>query len=289
MFLLLNIKTAFLITVILLIFAFLIWWLNHSPLFQNIWNNYSIDSHAAVSFCEKTNMSHPVRQPVNTFSNSIYFIVSLLIFKKGWKERNISIADKSSGTNFFYQSLLGLILLFVFGASTFYHASLLKSALKLDYSAVFSFSLFPLLYFSHLLLRSDKNIQGPDFKKDYTRVILPIYLTIWLSLSLFTPKEKVTTITFILIVIFICLAITTETFYPGSPKNRRNLITGILSILSALLWFEFDKYKVLCNPSSYFQPHSLWNLFIAVSAFYFFMYMGEKEISSSSTLTLNNK
>jgi predicted membrane channel-forming protein YqfA (hemolysin III family) len=59
---------------------------------------------------------------------------------------------------------------------------------------------------------------------------------------------------------------------PGKT-NQRYLITCIAAILIAVVWFAFDVYKILCNPDSVLQPHSLWHFFASVSAFYFYMYI----------------
>lgn len=264
--------TLILLIVVVLLFAFAIWWLNHNPSLKNIWQSFSPDEKPSDYFCEKTDMSKPVRQPVSTFSSIIYLMVALVVFKKNSKETDGSNNGNLITANPVYKYLFGFILLYVFAASTFYHASHIQLALELDYSAVFSFSLFPVMYFSQRLWLLHSRKHPRISKKRLTAVFYLAYIIVCLLLSFFTPKGKESTVTLILILAFFGLALLTEM---GDPHNTNlaYLVFSIASVLMALIWYEFDKYKVLCNPTGYFQPHSLWNIFIGLSAFCFYLYM----------------
>ena len=250
---------VFLITITLL-FGLLIWWLNHNPSMQHIWENFTIDKKIPASFCEKVSVSNPVRQPVNTFSNIIYLISAIIILKTSWKQRYIISSPDHLAVSNGYAILLGFILLYVFGASTFYHASLISLAHKLDYSAVFSFSLFPIVFLLNRWWLSRNSMLLNTQKRKSATTFFSAFLAANLLLTFLTPKGKESLIAIILVMIFLGLAIATVLIEKDNPKLNC-LILSISSVLMAVLWFELDKYKILCNPKSYFQPHSFWNMF----------------------------
>jgi hypothetical protein len=264
--------TVILLIVVVLFYALAIWWLNHNPSLKNIWQSFSPDKKPSDYFCEKIDMSNPVRQPVSTFSSIMYLMVALVVFKKKGNERKGSNDFNLITANPVYSYFLGFILLYVFAASTFYHASHIQLALRLDYSAVFSFSLFPVMYFLQRLWLIHNRKHPRISKKGLTVTFYLVYIVACLLLSFFTPEGKEGLVTLILILAFITLAVLTEKAEPYRT-DPVYLALSITSVLMALIWFQFDKYKVLCNPNSYFQPHSLWNLFIGLSAFYFYLYI----------------
>lgn len=264
-------------TVILLIstaflFGFTIWWLNHSPSLQHIWEKFALDKKIPASFCEHLHLSNPVRQPVNTFSNIVYLAIAIVVLKTSWEERFKRNSHDLVTVNTAYSFLFGFLLLYVFFASSFYHASLIDIAHKFDYSAVFAFSFFPIIFFLHRWwLKQNKKLPVSQ-KRKLTVVFFSIYLLANFLLAFFIPRGKETIAALILILFFFGLAFSATQKEPNNP-GRHYMVLSIIFVLVAFLWFEFDKYKILCEPGSYLQPHSLWNLFIGLSAFYFYLYI----------------
>lgn len=246
---------------------------------QNVWSGFPLGVTGITSaFCEKTKLNNPVRQPVNSFSSAIYLIVAIVVLK----DRQFYSNTSSHVAIRLYQLLFGVILLYIFATSFFYHASLTRLARKLDYSGVFAFSLFPILYFSHRWRLAYKSKKRPNEKIRLYDHILLAFLSICILLSLFIPHGLENKTVFLIILVLSILAFAVEKF-SVTNTNRMYLMKSGFSVSMALFWFEFDKYKPLCNPDSYFQPHSLWNLFIGFAAFYFYLYIrSEKEPITSS-------
>lgn len=260
------------------VFVLMIWWLNHTVIFQNIWSSYDIDKHELFSFCEKTDMSKPIRQPINTFSNIVYLLVAIFILKK------TIIQTRNTDTSKSYKVLFGFILLYVFFMGSFYHASLINIALRLDYSGVYLISLFPLMYFSPRW--SESRMASWRLKqKEFTWILFSAFLTLWLLLSIFIPSGNLTVAT--VVIIFVCIAVAfTIDKANHSKANLRYLILSIFSVLMAALCFELDKYKVFCDPESYIQPHALWNIFIGLASLFFYFYIcSEKDKKSVAIKT----
>lgn len=264
-------KTIVTLISITVLFGLSIWWLNKNPALQGLWNNFIIDKRVPASFCEQIHINSPVRQPVNTFSNIVYLLTAVIILSGVWKSRHANPKGHLSGGNIF-SVLFSIVLLYVFLASTFYHASLIGPAHTLDYSAVFSFSLFPVMFFLYQwwLIRK-KILLYKERRKSQIRFLL-LFSAANIGLALLTPKGKEQMVALLLVLFFLVSAAITVII----EKHRHGanyLIYAIISVIAAAVCFEVDKYKIACNPKSIFQPHSLWNTFIGLSAFWFYLYM----------------
>lgn len=279
--------TAILLGVVAIVFVLTIWWLNHTPSLEGIWKDFHGSNDIIGTFCERLELDKPIRQPVNTFSSIFYLMVAIIIFKKNWQRRKNSQSFSFIKTYFVPDFIFGFVLLYVFCASSFYHASLIKPALKLDFSAVYFFSLFPVLYFSSKwsLINNSKQLRISN--KALTIAFYSIYIIIALLLSFYTPKGNEHIVIFINILIFFSFAITAVLAKP-KKDNLNYLGLNIVCIMLALVWFELDKYRVLCNPDSYFQPHSFWNLFIALSGFYFYVYIRSDGMKAATEIKIHS-
>lgn len=275
--------TPILLVVVAIFFGLAIWWLNHTPSLEGIWKDFHGSNGIIGTFCERLELDKPIRQPVNTFSSIFYLMAAIIIFKKPWQEKKNSRSFSFNTIYFVPEFIFGVVLLYVFCASSFYHASLIKPALKLDYSAVYFFSLFPVLYFSSKwsLTKNSKRLRISN--KALTIASYSIYVIIALLLSFYTPKGNEHIVIFINILIFFSFTVTTVLAKP-LKDNLNYLGLSIVCIMVSLVWFELDKYRVLCNPDSYFQPHSFWNLFIALSGFYFYVYIRSESIRAATQI-----
>ena len=270
------------------IFGLLILWLNQNPELQGVWNSFVVDKKVQASFCEQVHLNNPVRQPVNTFSNIIYLVIAIVVLKTSWEERFKRNSHDLVTVNTVYCFLFGLILLYVFFASSFYHTSLINIAHKLDYSAVFAFSLFPIIFFLHRRYLNHNSKLLSSQKRKLTILFFSTYLLANLLLAFLIPRGKESLAALILIQIFLGLAFFAAIDKSGK-QGRFYLALSIVSVLIAFIWFEIDKYKILCNPNSYFQPHSLWNLFIGISAYNFYLYIRSEPDSGTIGIKMKQK
>lgn len=255
------------------VFAFTIWFLNVIPV-KGVWDRFYTEKQIGTFFCEQTNMDNIVRQPINTFSNFIYLLVGLTILNRGWKDRTKVNRYNIISANPYYSFLLGGILLYIFCASVFFHSSLIHFASELDFSAVYSLSLFPLMYFVHRYWLLQIGLPSNQKHPRSTWTLIIVFGLIYLSLTLFLPEEKGRRDLVVLGIII--LLILTGIFVERRDRGKTNhyyLIIAVACILFAVMWFIFDIRKVLCRPGSYLQPHSLWHLFSGIAAFYFYMYI----------------
>lgn len=254
------------------LYALAIWGLNEVLPYRNIWQSFYTEGDISTFFCERTDMSHFVRQPINTFSNFIYWIVAIVILRRGWKDQSKRNRYNIISANPFYSISLGGIMLYIFCASTFFHSSLIHFASKLDFSAVYSLSLFPLMYFTHRVWLLSIGVPSNVKHSKSTTSVITVFSLAYLLLTFFLPEGTENYVVLGIICTIILFGVIVEKRDPGKT-NHRYLITCIASILFAVMWFAFDVYKILCNQDSLIQPHSLWHLFAGISTFYFYMYI----------------
>lgn len=253
-------------------FGLAIWLVNSFVPYKNLWLAFDTDSDIGTFFCERTDMSAIIRQPINTFSNFIYWMVGVAIVRRGWKDQSKSKRYNLVCANPFYSITLGGIMLYIFCASTFFHSSLISFASRLDFSSVYSLSLFPLMYFTHRVWLLSIGVPSNVKHTKSTTTVVAVFTSAYLLLTFFLPHgiENFTVLGIIFTIIV--FGIIVEKRDPGKT-NKYYLMASIGSILIAVMWFGFDVYKILCNENSWIQPHSLWHLFAGISVFYFYMYI----------------
>lgn len=261
----LSLKKYFLICLlVVLAYGFGIYLLNNASAFKNSWSEFQIKSNRLGSFCEQYSPENPVRQPFSTFSNIGYLLVAIFIAAKNPSRKNKMFPQNDSA---FYSNVFAGILLCVFLASSWYHASLTYSACKFDHTLVFFFALFPVFFIARNYLATRAKIILHGNKIEVHVFYLILFLLTGILISWLTPMsvENIIVLVLILLVFITAVYIFSNRNNPGLNYLKQNLFF----LLFALCWFVMDKSNVLC----FLQPHSIWHLLTAISAFYFFLYM----------------
>lgn len=243
-----------------------------------IWKHLPLDAGVEHFFCEFTDLRNIIRQPNNTFSNFIYWVGGLAIVRRGWKDQGKKLHYNLISANPFYSITFGVILIYTFLASTFYHSSLAHVAGRMDYSAVFSLSLYPLMYFTHRVTLLARGLPSTERHTKETTILITIFSLAYLSLNFFTNGLKQRYWVLAIIGIMILFGAIVEWKDKGRT-HKKYLYICIAFIALAVLSFGADLFRdwplfaPLCNPESLLQPHSMWHLCSGVSAFYFYMYI----------------
>lgn len=255
-----------------ILFGLVIWLLNEVVPYRNIWQGFITEEDIGRHFCEKTFMDKIVRQPVNTFSNFIYWISAVAILRRGWKDQSKRNKYNLVSANPFYSIVYGGILFYIFCASTFFHSSLIHFASRLDFSAVYSLALFPLMYYAHRVWLLTIGVPSNVKHTKSTTTVVTLFSVLYVLFTFFTPKGWDDYVVLGIIILMGMFGMFVESKDKGKT-NWRYLAISMVSIAFAVMWFAFDVYKILCDPDSYIQPHTLWHLFSGIAAFYFYMYI----------------
>lgn len=234
----------------ILIFAFIIGWFNYTVLQSEIYK--------------------PIHQPLNVFSSIVYLLVAIIILSENFKKINFK-SNIQNKENLIHKISFALVLIYIFIASSLYHSLLTKNTLKIDYSAVYFFSLFPVMYFIYQWITSNNYFT----KQNSIVLCYTIYLSTCILLSMYSPVGKEELVTFACIVIFFGIA---AFFFKQRRTNFKYVFISICCIVIGIFWFKIDKYLALNYPNNYFRTHSLWNLFIGFSGFYFYIFIRDQDI-----------
>jgi hypothetical protein len=239
---------------------------------SHFWDRASHLDGIDTDFCEYTNMAAFIRQPVNTFTNIIYLLVGLYVYGIAIRDYREKKYYNLISANPWYSFTYATIMVFLFFASSYFHSGLTIFGGDLDYSGVFSLSLYPLMYFTHrviLMLRGlPSNIKHPR----EARILTGIFTLIYLYLTFFSPPLVGRFIVLGMIATMFIFAFFVEMKDPGRT-NKLYVWLTIICITIAVVFFGFDNHKILCNPWSFIQPHGIWHLMSGVAAFYFYFYI----------------
>jgi hypothetical protein len=253
-------------------FGCLIAILNHIYAGTNFWNQFDYEKDIEYYFCEYTDMHTLIRQPINTFTNFVYLIICIFSFSKGLEDIKRKRAYNLITANRFYSFTLAAIAFYTFASSTLFHSSLIEFCSKMDFSAVYSITLFPLMYFTH---RVTLRMRGKPSNVRYSRerlVLIAIFSAIYVAFTLTLNMHIVHPAVGSIIVLTLGFGVYLERKDPGNT-NKDYLIATIVTILLAGLFFELDIKHILCNNYMHLTPHSLWHLFNGAAIFFFYLYI----------------
>ena len=268
-------------------FGLLIYFLNHFFYPSNFWNNFTTKEGISVWFCEYTDMNRVVRQPINTFTNIWYVVNALFFLSKGISDYRKPKSYNLITANPYYSILLGIISIYTFLSSTFYHSSLISIASKLDYSAVYSISLFPLMYYTHRIILNKRNKPTNKKHPKEVRAIIFVFSLIYILLTFFIPLKAVHPIVLSFIILTALGGYYLEKVEPNKT-NKLYLILMVVTITIAVFLFKIDYEKVACNPESFIQPHSLWHIFNSLTVFYIYLYFRSENYDSKKDPKIYN-
>lgn len=255
-----------------LVFGLCIYLLNKLFYPSRIWDELIWVQGIDVWFCEFTDMKKLIRQPVNTFTNFAYFVTGMFYLSKGLEDNRKSRAYNLITANPYYSITLGIIYFYTFACSTFFHASLVDLASDLDFSAVYSICLFPLMYFMHrVVLHLQNKPSKLKHRKESTTLIVS-FSSFYLILTFIVGLDYAHELVLIIVALVVIAGTWLESKDPGKT-NKSYLALTTFSIVLAIMFFAFDTRKILCIPDSVIQPHSLWHLLNATSVFYFYLYI----------------
>jgi len=240
---------------------------------RHTWEHYKADSDIATQFCEYTDLNKLIRQPVNTATNFVYLVIAIYCFSKGLEDMKKKRSFNLITANRFYSFTLAGIMLYTFVGSTLFHSSLIDIFSKMDFSAVYSITLFPAMYFTHRVILT---VQGqPTNTRRYKGrlLMISIFTIIYGILAFFVNGEEIVApVVACIILLIISTGIYLERVHPGHT-NKDYLIACIVSIAIAGVLFVLDIKKIFCSDMGRISPHSLWHIFNGFAIFFLYLYI----------------
>ena len=234
-----------------------------------------------VEYCE---FNHPDRffhQPINTYSNLIYFFYGLVVFQLALKDINGLVSVRANTVvNYPYLSLLlAANFIYLSIGSAFFHSSLTWIGQRVDMNATYGLTL------SLICIGLVVTIVKKDLS---SRMQLIIVASMLLLTVLFLPLALQISSSLLLPSLFLLLVALATLNYLINRSQRFPLlgILGVVLLVVAIQIRALDVDKVNCDPYSIWQGHAGWHLLTATSSLclYFYFRIVKSEGLTKATL-----
>ncbi len=235
---------------------------------SSVWTGMKVSQSAiTVEYCE---FNHPKRlfhQPINTYSNLIYFFYGLLVFQLALKDfKFFEVKGVNSVRNSSYLSiLLAANFIYLSFGSAFFHASLTWIGQRIDMNATYGLTL-SLICIGLLQVLVKKELSS--------RVQLGIIGFLILLIASFLPLALQISSSILLPSLFLILLLIGIINYFQYPSQRIPML-GLLSFALLAIAIQIrtmDVAKINCDPMSIWQGHALWHFLTATSSLCMYFY-----------------
>lgn len=229
----------------------------------SVWEGMTVSKSAlTVEYCEFNDVRRFFHQPMNTYSNLVYFFFGVVVWGIGWEDRRQpGRAPLNRLQHFPALSLLtGACFIYLSVGSAFFHASLTWVGQRVDMNGTYGLSLTLLSIAAyHVFHRVRLSVRG---QRVAIGVLVGVILLFY-QVHLWVPSR-------VLLPVLILLTWAGVLTHYVQFRRTRFLWLGVLSFVLiglALHIRALDMQKVGCDPHSPFQGHSLWHLLAGLSSF----------------------
>ncbi len=235
---------------------------------SRVWEGLVVSKSALkVEYCE---FNHPERlfhQPVNTYSNLIYFFYGLVVAQLGLKDRKGFSNPKFNTVQKFplLTMLLAANFIYLSFGSGFFHSSLTWIGQRIDMNATYGLTL-SLICIGLVQVLVKKELSS--------RVQLGIVGCLLLLIAFFMPLALQISSSILLPSLFLILLVLGSINYFQYPSQRIPLL-GLLSFALLAIAIQIrtmDVAKINCDPMSIWQGHALWHFLTATSSLCMYLY-----------------
>uniref|UniRef100_UPI004047EF81 ceramidase domain-containing protein n=1 Tax=Algoriphagus sp. TaxID=1872435 RepID=UPI004047EF81 len=235
---------------------------------SRVWEGLVVSKSAlTVEYCE---FNHPERlfhQPVNTYSNLIYFFYGLVVAQLGLKDRKGFSNPKVNTVQKFplLTMLLAANFIYLSFGSGFFHSSLTWIGQRIDMNATYGLTL-SLICIGLVQVLIKKELSS--------RVQLGIVGCLLLLIAFFMPLALQISSSILLPSLFLILLALGSINYFQYPSQRIPLL-GLLSFALLAIAIQIrtmDVAKINCDPMSIWQGHALWHFLTATSSLCMYLY-----------------
>jgi hypothetical protein len=235
---------------------------------SRVWEGMVVSQSAlTVEYCE---FNHPERffhQPVNTYSNLIFFFYGMVVFQLGWKDWK-AFTNRVANTvrKFPYLSLLlAANFIYLSLGSAFFHSSLTWMGQRMDMNATYGLT---------LSLIGIGLVQVSVKKELSSRMQLGIVGGLLLLIASFLPLALQISSSILLPFLFLILLVLGIINYIQYSAQRIPILGGLsfMLLVVAIQIRALDVAKVNCDPMSIWQGHALWHLLTATSSLCMYFY-----------------
>ena len=235
---------------------------------SSVWTGMKVSQSAVtVEYCE---FNHPERlfhQPINTYSNLIYFFYGLLVFQLALKDlKLVEVKGVNSVRSSSYLSiLLAANFIYLSFGSAFFHSSLTWIGQRIDMNATYGLTL-SLICIGLVQVLVKKELT----KQNQVGLVVGMLLLIagFLPLALQISSSILLPSLFLILLVF---GIINYLQYPAQRIPLLGLLSFVL-LAVAIQIRSMDVAKINCDPMSIWQGHALWHFLTATSSLCMYLY-----------------
>ena len=235
---------------------------------SSVWTGMKVSKSAiTVEYCE---FNHPERlfhQPINTYSNLIYFFYGLLVLQLALKDiKLVEVQGVNSVRNApFLSILLAANFIYLSFGSAFFHSSLTWIGQRVDMNATYGLTL-SLICIGMVQVVAKKELS----KQSQIATVLGMLLLI----AGFLPLALQISSAILLPSLFLGLLLLGIGNYVQYRSKRSPLLLVLSFVLLAVAIQvrTMDVAKINCDPLSIWQGHALWHFLTATSSLCMYFY-----------------
>ena len=235
---------------------------------SSVWMGMKVSQSAiTVEYCEFNRPERLFHQPINTYSNLIYFFYGLLVLQLALKDfKLVGVKGVNSVRNSPYLSiLLAANFIYLSFGSAFFHSSLTWIGQRIDMNATYGLTLSLICIGMVQVL----------VKKELTKQIqVGLVVGMLLLIAAFLPLALQISSSILLPSLFFILLVIGIINYFQYPSQRSPLL-GLLSFVLLAVAIQIrsmDVAKINCDPMSIWQGHALWHFLTATSSLCMYLY-----------------
>ena len=235
---------------------------------SSVWTGMKVSQSAVtVEYCEFNHSERLFHQPINTYSNLIYFFYGLLVFQLALKDlKLVEVKGVNSVRSSPYLSiLLAANFIYLSFGSAFFHSSLTWIGQRIDMNATYGLTLSLICIGLVQVLA----------KKELTKQIqIGLVVGMLLLIAGFLPLALQISSSILLPSLFFILLVLGIINYFQYPSQRSPLL-GLLSFVLLAVAIQIrsmDVAKINCDPMSIWQGHALWHFLTATSSLCMYLY-----------------
>ena len=235
---------------------------------SSVWMGMKVSQSAiTVEYCEFNRPERLFHQPINTYSNLIYFFYGLLVLQLALKDfKLVGVKGVNSVRNSPYLSiLLAANFIYLSFGSAFFHSSLTWIGQRIDMNATYGLTLSLICIGMVQVL----------VKKELTKQIqVGLVVGMLLLIAAFLPLALQISSSILLPSLFFILLVIGIINYFQYPSQRSPLL-GLLSFVLLAVAIQIrsmDVTKINCDPMSIWQGHALWHFLTATSSLCMYLY-----------------
>jgi hypothetical protein len=235
---------------------------------SSLWTGMKVSKSAiTVEYCE---FNHPERlfhQPINTYSNLIYFFYGLLVLQLALKDLKLfgGKGDNSVRNSPYLSILLAANFIYLSFGSAFFHSSLTWIGQRIDMNATYGLTLSLICIGLVQVLVKNKLSKQMQVGLVVGMLLLIagfLPLALQISSSILLPS---------LFLILLVLGIINFFQYPSQRSPMLGLLSFVL-LAVAIQIRSMDVAKINCDPMSIWQGHALWHFLTASSSLCMYLY-----------------